>query len=68
LLGADRGLSRTLLLAHIAGDFLLNAEAAEHAERHDGDDQQQQQAGYQHDAALIGARAASLLRHVYSPV
>src|SRR5260370_26375316 len=67
LQGAGGGLHGALLLAHIAGDFFLYAEAAEHADRHDGDDQQQQQTGYQHDAELIGAKIVRL-RHVYSPV
>src|SRR5579862_6069927 len=46
----------TLLLAHIAGDAFLGTEAAEHAERQDGDDHQQYETGDQSHAALRGVR------------
>src|SRR5213082_2810323 len=43
------------LLAQVAGDLFLGAEAAEHAERQDGDDEQQQETRYQRHAALAAS-------------
>ena len=47
------------LLAQVAGDLFLGAEAAEHAERQDGDDEQQQEARDQSHTALAASQQAT---------
>jgi hypothetical protein len=45
-------MQRAVFLAQVARDPLLGAEAAEHAQRQDGDDEEQQQAGDERHATL----------------
>ena len=64
LLGGLGRAQRTLLLAQVAGDLLIEAEASEHGEGEDGDDDEHQKRRHEHHAAL----RLSLRAHVITPV
>ena len=67
MLRAHGGIERPLLIAGVAGDSFLSAVTAKHAERHDGEDEEQQQCGNERHAALTVGRGLMPRHHELTP-